>query len=288
MTIRPNDDQENPVAVQMSELLAAQRGALRFEPTRKRVRALLGGETVLDSHRAVLVWEPRRVVPGYAVPVEDVTAEITDPPPAGATEGHDGRDYAHYPVWDPRTPFTVRETPGRPVLLRSRGGENRSAQGFLPDDPDLTGMVVLDFPGFDLWLEDDDPIVSHPHDPYARIDVRGTSARVTVALDGEVVADSTRARVLYETGLPPRYYLPREDVRVDLQPSDTTTVCSYKGTATYYSPVVHDAPVPDLAWVYRNPLVDALDVRDRICFFTERMDLSLDGVAQARPWTPWS
>jgi uncharacterized protein (DUF427 family) len=102
------------------------------------------------------------------------------------------------------------------------------------------------------------------------------------------VADSTRARVLYETGLSERFYLPREDVRVELRPSDTTTVCSYKGTATYFSPVVHGSPVPDFAWSYLNPLVDALGVTDRICFFHERMDLSIDGVAQPRPWTPWS
>jgi uncharacterized protein (DUF427 family) len=256
------------------------------------VRALLGYATVVDSGRAVLVWEPRRVVPGYAVPAEDIAADIADPPPddAGASgSGRGGRDYFRYPVWDPRTPFTVRETPGRPVVLRAPGvADDRLVHGFLPDDPDLAGMVILDFAGFDTWLEDDDRIVSHPHDPFARIDVRSTSKRITLALDGEVVADSTRAHVLYETGLPERYYLPLEDVRVELRPSDTTTVCSYKGTAGYYSPVVRGAPVPDLAWFYRDPLVDGLDVRGRICFFTERMDLSIDGVPQPRPWTPWS
>jgi len=282
------------MAVQMSELLAAHRAELRYEPTRKRVRAVLGDATIVDSARAVLVWEPRRVVPGYAVPAEDIAAEIADPPPdppaSDAERG--GRDYFRYPVWDPRTPFTVRETTGRPVVLRGAGGaggaRDRLVHAFLPDDPGLAGMVILDFAGFDRWLEDDDPIVSHPHDPFARIDVRSSSRRITVALDGEVVADSTRARILYETGLPERYYLPREDVRVELRPSDTTTVCSYKGTAGYYSPVVRGTPVPDLAWFYRDPLVDGLDVRDRICFFTERMDLSIDGVAQPRPWTPWS
>jgi uncharacterized protein (DUF427 family) len=278
------------MAVSMSELLATQRSFLRYEPTRKRVRALLGGETVVDSDRAVLVWEPRRVVPGYAVPAEHIAAEITEPSGSGAERAggaREGRDYRRLPVWDPRTPFAVRDTPGRPVLLRAGGG-NRAVQGFLPDDPDLAGMVILDFQGFDAWLEDDEPIVSHPHDPFARIDIRSTSKHITIALDGQVVADSSRARVLYETGLPERYYLPPEDVRVPLEPSATTTVCSYKGTASYFSPVVHGAVVPDLAWVYREPLVDAFDVRDRICFFTERMDLAVDGVERARPWTPWS
>jgi uncharacterized protein (DUF427 family) len=281
------------MAVQMNELLATQRSALRYEPTPKRVRALLGEVTVVDSDRAALVWEPRRVVPGYAVPVEHVAAEIVDAPPADDGIVHDagraGRDYFRFPVWDPRTPFTVRETPGRPVLLRAGADAGaRTAHGFLPDDPDLAGMVLLDFQGFDAWLEDDDRIVSHPHDPFARIDIRSTSKRITIALDGEVVADSSRAHVLYETGLIPRYYLPPEDVRVELLPSRTTTVCSYKGTAAYLSSVVHGAPVPDLAWVYRDPLVDAFGVRDLICFFTERMDLNIDGIAESRPWTPWS
>jgi uncharacterized protein (DUF427 family) len=286
------------VAVQMSKLLAAQRAELRYEPTPKRVRALLGDVTVVDSHRALLVWEPRRIVPGYAVPAEDVSAEIVDAPANDAGDHSDGRgdggagtsggrDYYRIPVWDPRTPFRVRETPGRPVLLRA-AGSGRTVPGFLPDDPDLAGMVFLDFRAFDSWLEDDDPIVSHPHDPFARIDIRASSARITIALDGAILADSRRAHVLYETGIIPRYYLPREDARVELLPSDTSTTCSYKGVATYLSPVVSGAVRADLAWYYHDPLVDALGVRDRICFFTERMDLSIDGVPQPRPWTPWS
>jgi uncharacterized protein (DUF427 family) len=280
------------MALNMSELLAAHRAELRYEPTRKRVRALLGDVAVVDSDRAALVWEPRRVVPGYAVPVEHVAAEIIDAAEGDAAAGvaagdGGGRDYFRLPVWDPRTPFGIRETPGRPVLLRAPGTD-RAVPGFLPDDPDLAGMVILDFRSVDSWLEDDEPIVSHPHDPFARIDIRQSSARVTIALDGTVVADSTRARILYETGLPPRYYLPREDARVELVASDTSTTCSYKGVATYFSPVVAGVVVPDLAWSYPDPLVDALGVRDRISFFTERLDLSIDGVPQARPWTPWS
>ncbi|MFD3445162.1 DUF427 domain-containing protein [Microbacteriaceae bacterium 4G12] len=281
------------MAVQMSELLAIQRGSLRYEPTRKRVRAQLGDDTVVDSDRAVLVWEPRRVVPGYAVPAVDIAADIVDPPAPGtddehnpATDAPDTSDYYRIPYWDPRTPFAVRETPGRPMLLRAPG--RRPVEAFLPEDPDLAGMVILDFLGFDTWLEDDDVVVSHPHDPFARIDIRGSGKRTTISLDGEVVADSTRARLLYETGLPERYYLPPEDVRVELQPSATRTTCSYKGTATYFSPVVRGVPVQDFAWSYPEPLVDALGVTDRICFFHERMDLSIDGIEQPRPWTPWS
>jgi uncharacterized protein (DUF427 family) len=291
------------MAVRMSDLLTTQLSRLRYEPTRKRVRALLGDTTVVDSDRAVLVWEPRRVVPGYAVPAEDIRGEVIDPSAVseaseasvapGAPDSADGgfvvggRDYSRYPYWDPRTPFAVRETPGRPVVVRS-AADGRTVPGFLPDDESLAGMVILDFPSFDTWIEDDERIVSHPHDPYARIDIRATSKRITIALDGQVLADSTGAHILYETGLPPRYYLPRHDVQADLVDSATSTVCAYKGTATYYSPVVNGTAVPDLAWSYHEPLVDALGVRDLVCFFTERMDLSIDGVRQSRPWTPWS
>jgi uncharacterized protein (DUF427 family) len=108
---------------------------------------------------------------------------------------------------------------------------------------------------------------------------------VRVLLDGEVLADSQRAKVLFETGLPPRYYLPVEDVRMELlQPSVKKTVCAYKGSASYWS--VGDEH--DLVWTYADPLHDGEPVRDLLCFFQERVDLELDGVVGERPQTQWS
>jgi len=274
----------------MRDVLGGLLNVLRYEPTRKRVRATLGGETVVDSVRAVLVWEPRRVVPGYAVPQEDVSAQVV--PSAAISEGMDGSEgylpeLSRRPVLDPRVPFAVRTTPGEAVELRTSAGD-RSAAGFRPADPALAGYVILSFGDFDEWFEEDDLIISHPHDPYGRIDVRGTSRRIQVLQDGQVLADSTRARMLFETTLPTRYYLPIEDVRVPLTPTETRTTCAYKGEAAYYAISTDTGEVKDAVWTYRDPLVDATEVKNLVSFFDERFDVAIDGVVRERPRTPWS
>jgi len=116
------------------------------------------------------------------------------------------------------------------------------------------------------------------------IDVLRSSRHVRVELDGRLLAESTRPMLLFETLLPVRFYLPRDDVQVRLEPSDTATYCAYKGRASYYS--VPDGP-RDVAWTYHDPLHDAEPVRDRICFFDERVDVIVDGVHRERPITPW-
>jgi uncharacterized protein (DUF427 family) len=269
------------MATVLSSLMRQHLGDLRIEPTSKRVRATLGGATVLDSRRALLVWEPRRVVPTYAVPTEDLRGRLSGsdaPAPDPASAAHR--------VWDPRIPFAVRTTPGHAVVLASPAGG--SIEGFVADDPDLEGYVIVDFAGPDRWREDEDEIISHPHDPYSRIDIRTSRQHLELSLDGELLAASDRPRVLYETGLPPRFYLARDDVVAQLRPSPTVTWCSYKGHATYYSPVVAGEPVADLAWSYRHPLVDAEDVQGMVAFFDEKLDVTVDGMLRPRPTTPWS
>src|SRR6185436_1739794 len=109
---------------------------------------------------------------------------------------------------------------------------------------------------------------------------------VQLELDGEVLATSTRPILLFESMLPTRFYLPREDVRVELVPSPTTSVCAYKGRASYWSAVVGGRTVPDAAWSYEAPLREAEQVQGRIAFFDERVDVVLDGVRRERPVTP--
>ncbi len=264
---------------------------LRYEPTAKRIRATLGGRTVLDTTRAMLVWEPRRVVPTYAVPDDDILAGISPRASTTATEDSSAGimlpDLSKTPVFDPRTPFDVRTTQGEPIELRV-AGTDAVASGFRPHDPGLAGYVILAFADFDSWFEEDDEIISHPHDPYGRIDVRGTSRHVQLMLDGHMLADTTRARMLFETNLPARYYLPMEDVVAPLVPSSTTSMCSYKGHATWYSAVLGDRTVEDIVWQYKLPLSDAAEVKDYAAFLDERLDLIIDGEQQERPVTPWS
>ena len=276
------------MAVRVRDVLTGTLGELRWEPTAKRVRAELAGRTILDSVDARLVWEPRRVVPSYAVPVADLRAEpvpVAPAAPADATVGLPLPEVSRQPVLDPSIPFEVHSTPGEAVRLEAG---DASVAGFRPADVDLSGWVVVDFDGPDTWYEEDEPVVSHPRDPFHRIDVLTSSRHVRLELDGHLLAESTRPRLLFETLLPVRFYLPAEDVRCELRPSDTRTWCAYKGEASYWSAVLGDTVVPDLVWSYPQPRLDAEPVRDLLCFFDERVDVVLDGARRQRPVTPWS
>jgi uncharacterized protein (DUF427 family) len=259
---------------------------LRHEPIDKRIRATLGGATVIDTSRALLIWEPRRVVPTYAVPVEDLDAEVVAGT-AGETGEGMGVDViamphiGDRPVLDPSVPFSVRTTEGEPLVVRRDGA---SAQAFRAADPDLDGYLIVDFDGFDEWYEEDERNVAHPRDPFHRIDIVHSSRHVRVERDGRVLAESSAPYLLFEPPLPVRYYLPREDVRTDLlRPSEKRTSCAYKGEASYLA-----LDGEDVAWTYPRPLREAGEVTDRVAFFNEHVDVVVDGERLERPVTPWS
>ena len=238
---------------------------LRYAAVEKRIRAARGGRPVVDTTASLLVWEPRRIVPEYAVPEADLLVDLVpttaadrpDPLPPVLAPGHFG--------WHtlPGTPLALEDDPaGREVAFR-------------PDDPVLGERVVLDFAAFD-WTEEEEPVMGHPHDPGQRIDCLRSSRHVVVRLGGTVLADSVRPVALFETHLPPRWYLPRDDVRMDLMSeSATRTVCAYKGRASYLSADVEGGQ--DIAWSYPDPLHDAEPVRDLVCFWSERCEVVVDG-----------
>jgi uncharacterized protein (DUF427 family) len=272
------------VATRFAEILMGNLGRLRYEPIDKRIRAMLDGRTVVDTSHAVLVWEPKRVVPSYAVPTGDIDAELTPTDAGREREPATPPQLGQRPVYDPRVPFSVHTAEGEPLDL-SVDGASRPASGFALTDGELDGYVALDFGAFDAWYEEDELNVSHPRDPFHRIEVVHSSRPVRVELDGQMLAESTRPYLLFESMLPVRYYLPAEDVaRELLAPSDTRTACAYKGQASYLS--LPD--VPDIAWTYTDPLREAAEVKDRIAFFNERVDLVIDGHRTQRPLTPWS
>lgn len=275
------------MATRMGQLLWSAIGDLRTHPTRKWIRATAGSRTVVDTRRALLVWEPRRVVASYAVPDEDVLAELV--PWDGRVAGgqpvtiEDGT-----PVLDPSSPFAAHTASGTALTIRTPDAD-LTAAAFRPDDVDLAGYVVLDWDAFTQWYEEDEPVMGHPHDPFDRIDCLRSSRRVQIAHEGITLADTTRATLLFETPLPPRFYIPREDVDLDLlERTGSHTTCAYKGVASYWSARVGHSLLADIAWSYEDPLHDAVPVRDLIAFFTERLDLTIDGDAQPRPRTPWS
>jgi uncharacterized protein (DUF427 family) len=147
-----------------------------------------------------------------------------------------------------------------------------------PGLPSLSGLVAVAFDALDRWLEEEDEVIGHPCDPYHRVDTRRAGERVVVRVSDHVVAESTRAVKLFETGLPTRWYLPREDVRPEvLAPSLTRTVCPYKGIAAYHTLTAGSRVVEDAAWYYPQPFGEALQVRDMLAFSGETVQVLVDG-----------
>ncbi|MBO0828350.1 MAG: DUF427 domain-containing protein [Streptosporangiales bacterium] len=237
------------------------RGRVRVEQGQKRVRAYLAGHLVADTTRPLLVWEVP-YYPTYYVPATDVVAELAE---TGDTRHSPGRGEAR--LYD--------------VYVKDAVAEKAASLYTEPEVDELRDVVRLDWEAVDQWFEEDEPIFVHPRSPYTRIDVLNSSRHVEVRIGGETVADSRQPRVLYETGLRPRYYLPRTDVRMDLlRSSETRTHCPYKGTASYWSVEVGGTVHDDVVWTYPAPLPESQKVTGLACFYDERVELYVDGVRQ--------
>jgi uncharacterized protein (DUF427 family) len=242
------------------------RGSVRVEPGRKRVRAYLAGRLVADTRHPSLVWEIP-YYPAYYLPLGDVTAELV---PTGKTEHSPSRGEAE--LYD----------------VRAGGHVAEGAARRYPDSPlaAIRDLVRFEWAAMDEWLEEDEPVYTHPRDPYHRVDILHSSRHVRVEVDGVTVADSVRPVILFETGLPPRYYLPLSDIRTDLlTPTDTQTHCPYKGTAGYWSVDTGHGAHADLVWVYRTPLPESQKIAGLACFYDEKANVYLDGELQDRPRT---
>jgi uncharacterized protein (DUF427 family) len=260
------------MAVQMAHHFKSAMRELRYEAVSRRIRCSLEGELVVDTTDATLIWEPRRVVPMYAVPPSDIAAEIIE---EGAAEIPAGLP----PVMGPAN-FSLHTCPGQVIGLKV-GDRLLHGVGFRPDAAELDGRIELSWGEFD-WREEEQDVLGHPHDPFARIDILSAGRHVVVSLGNQVIADSRRPKVLYETGLPPRWYLPQQDVRMDLlEPSD-------KGHAEHFSLTGAGPDGEDVAWIYREPLHEAAPISGLICFYNERTDVTVDGVTMPRPRTEWS
>jgi uncharacterized protein (DUF427 family) len=249
--------------------MAKTAGRIRIETGHKRVRAFLGGELVADTRQPVLVWE-WPYFPVYYFPAGDVRAKLA---PTGETEHSPSRGEAE--ICD--------------VVLP--GATAPAAAKRYPDSPlaELRTLVRLDWDSMTEWFEEDEPVYTHPRDPYSRVDILASSRHVRVAVDGVTVADSHQPRVLFETGLPPRYYLPLTDVRMDLlRPSAAQTHCPYKGTAAYWSVDSGSNLHEDIVWIYRTPLPESQKIAGLACFYDEKVDVYLDGELQPRPRTHFS
>jgi uncharacterized protein (DUF427 family) len=246
------------------------RGKVRIEPGSKWVRAYLGGEVVADTRRPVLVWEVP-YYPAYYFPAADVRLDLLEP---------DG-GVAHSPSRGDGGTFTVR----------AGGKEARGAATRYEESPidALRDLIRLDWSSMDAWFEEDEQVFTHPRDPYTRVEILPSSRHVRVEVDGTTVAESTSPRLLFETGLPVRYYLPRTHVRLDLlAPTGSESHCPYKGQAEWWSVRAGDRVHKDLAWSYPTPLPESERIAGLIAFYNEKTDIYVDGVRQERPHTKFA
>ena len=246
----------------------SERGRVKVEKSRKRVRAMLGGVVIVDSDRPLMVWEVP-YYPTYYFPKDDVKLDaLID---SGETKKSPSRGVA--------TLFTVKA-----------GGKEGSAYGYAePKIEALKDHISLEWSSMDHWFEEDEEVFVHPRDPYTRVDIVPSSRRVRVEIDGVTVADSTNAFFLFETNLPTRYYLPKTDVKFDLlTPTDTSTHCPYKGTARYWSVEVNGETHKDIVWGYDAPLPESQKILGLVSFYNEKVDIYIDEVLEERPKTKFS
>lgn len=250
--------------------MSGDRGRVRVEDGHKRVRVMLAGEFVADSERVKLVWE-KPYYPTYYFPAGDVRTDAL----VATGETH------HSPSRGDADVYTVK--------VRDR--EAAGAASWLVDSPisELGGTVRFQWEAMDVWFEEDEQVHVHPRDPYTRVDVLQSSRHVRVEVDGVTVAESTQPRLLFETGLPTRYYLPKTDVSMDLlTATEHVSHCPYKGTAEYYSVTVNGATRENAVWWYRHPTAESHKIAGYVCFYNEHVDLYVDGRLQPRPKTPFS
>jgi uncharacterized protein (DUF427 family) len=254
------------------EVEAPRNHVLYFEDSPRRVRAVFGGETVADSRRVKLMHE-KGYLPVYYFPRSDVRMDLLE-----ATD-----HTTHCPFKGEASYWSVK--------VGDRVAEN-AVWGYpepIASAPPLADYLAFYWRMMDHWYEEDEEIFVHPRDPYHRVDVLESSRHVKVSLNGEVVAETERPKILFETGLPPRYYIPPEDVREEaLVPSDKETQCPYKGVASYYSVEADGRRVEDLVWYYPEPIPQAAKIKGHLAFFNEKVDLEVDGEEQERPQTQWS
>jgi uncharacterized protein (DUF427 family) len=265
---RPLEDRQiGPIASPATEQ------SFRWEPSPRHVRTIFAGETVADSTHVMLLLESGHL-PVFYFPRADVRTDLLQRSDTAT----------HSPLKGDATYWNLR------VGERVAKDAAWSYENPPPGGPAMSDYIAFYWSKMDAWYEEDERAFAHARDPYKLVDTRRSSRHVRVALNGTVVADTHRPTLLFETGLPVRYYIPREDVRMHLlTPSPTHTQCAYKGEASYWSAQIGDKQYRDIAWSYEEPATLSAPIVGLICFFNERVDtLEVDGQLQEKPKTQWS
>lgn len=245
----------------------------RWEDSHRRVHVVFADTTIADSKRVMLLLEFGRL-PVFYFPIEDVRMDLME-----STSHH-----TTSPLKGEASYWTLR--------VGERVAENAawSYPNPLPEGPDLTGYLALYWDQMDSWYEEEERVYAHARDPYKRVDVLPSSRHVRIMLGGVTIADTQRPLLVLETGLPTRYYIPEQDIHMELLvPTETITRCPYKGKATYWSAKIGDQIFKDIVWSYRDPLPACSPLAKSLCFFNERVDaIYVDNELIAVPKTIWS
>jgi uncharacterized protein (DUF427 family) len=240
-----------------------------IELSPRRVRTYFAGQLIADSERVLLVYETRRP-PAYWFPIADVRMGYLRPKEQSPDSGGAVR-------WS--------------LVVKDRAAEN-GARAYTAPAGDLAPLedhLTFNWGQMDAWFEEDEEVFVHPRDPYTRVDTVHSSRHVRVEIDGQVLADTRRPVLLFETGLPTRYYIPKQDVRMDLlEATASVTRCPYKGVARYWSARIGGKTFNDIVWSYPAPIPECPKIENLLSFYDERADLYIDGVLQDRPVTPFS
>lgn len=240
-------------------------GSVQIVPGNKWIRGFLGGSLVVDSRQYSNVWEIP-YWPWWYFPRDHVLGELIpagDPPP----KLHEGAVAYDLVVAGHTVPGAARA---------------------YPDHPELADLVTIKFDALDHWFEEDVEVYVHPRSPYTRIDALASSRHVVVSLDGVELGNS-KPTVLFETGVPPRFYLPKTDVKLKaLVTNDRRDSCPYKGDATFFDARIADSLITDIAWTYTLPRPESTPIAGLVCFYDEKVDIDLDGERQRRPRTHFS
>ncbi|RRQ29425.1 DUF427 domain-containing protein [Rhodococcus sp. Eu-32] len=240
--------------------ITAANGAVSIEPNARRVRAYFAGEVIADTTESIYLFEQGHL-PAYYIPWTDVRNKFLEASRTSTVCPRKGTaEYRTIVVGDRRSEDALWTYPEP-----------------LDDALDLSDYVSFYWDRVDAWFEEDEEVFVHPRDPYVRVDVLPSSRHIEVYIGDVLVAKSHRPKILFETGLPPRYYIPRIDVKNWLfTSSPTTTACPYKGTASYVS--VPDGPA-DVAWFYPQTTPAASGIENHLSFYVDRgARLVVDGV----------
>lgn len=241
--------------------------SIKIDKNPSWIRVKFNGLTIADS-KDVLILHERGKLPVYYFPEKDVRTDVL----------FSSDQTSRCPLKGNASYWTIK--------VGDRVSENAvwSYQNPLPKNREIKGYYAFYWQKVDAWFEEEEEIFVHPRDPYKRVDAIQSSRSIKIVLDGITLAESRRPVIVFETGVPVRYYLPKEDVDKEiLEPSDLKTQCPYKGIASYWNVIVNGKKYDDLVWSYVNPIPEIPKIARLLAFYNERVEIYVDGDLEKEP-----